>query len=135
MQPAGFEPQRRQRGINAVRRASPRRAHADCDAIELDVPQLGETHRHVRADGANGGGEIESLISRGMATPTRGDGSSISTRAARSAAITSRADAGASSNAGFWLRWTTRSRTPTNSRMARVPASPNRGFARRTIRV
>src|SRR5687768_3902906 len=39
------------------------------------------------------------------------------------------------SNVGRWLRSTTRSRTPTNSKIARVPASPSRGLANRRMRV
>ena len=41
----------------------------------------------------------------------------------------------AGSNVGLTLRSVTRSRTPTSSRIARVPASPSRGLANRMIRV
>src|SRR5690242_15015421 len=43
--------------------------------------------------------------------------------------------AAGASTLGACDRWATRSRTPTNSRIARVPASPRRGLASRTIRV
>ena len=43
--------------------------------------------------------------------------------------------AGSASNVGLLGTSVTRSRTPTNSRMARVPASPRRGLANRSMRV
>src|SRR5438093_13671893 len=102
-----------------MRHGFPRLAKPDRHAAHVDMNQFRQPPDHILAQAANVPREIER---RFHAEELKGfyalDVSAVS-----------------SLNVGFSASFTTRSRTPTNSRMARGPASPSRGLASLRIRV